>query len=262
MEKIPTGNLLEGKSVIVTGASRGIGAAIAQAMSAEGARVALTYRTNSAAAEDVASQCSGETMLLSLDVTDRASVELAMNAVVTQWGRLDVLVNNAGYLKQQPFQTIDDEDWSQTVDTNLKGVFLTSQIAAKQFETQSTESTTNAGAIINITSVGGQMGGTKAPHYAAAKAGVISMTKSAARLLASLGVRVNAVAPGFIKTDMYEQVVANSSEVEILAGIPLGYVGMPEDVADAVIFLASNKARYITGHVLNVNGGAYLGSGS
>jgi len=105
------------------------------------------------------------------------------------------------------------------------------------------------------------MGGTKAPHYAASKAGVISITKSLARLLAPAGVRVNAVAPGFIKTDMYEQVLKNSSEEEILAGIPLGFVGLPEDVANAVIFLASSKARYITGHVLNVNGGSYLGAG-
>ncbi len=253
--------LLAGKNVLVTGASRGIGAAIAQAMSAEGAKVALTYHEKAAAAEKVAAGCDGETMLLALDVSSRASVEAAVAALVEQWGSLDVLVNNAGYLKQQPFQSIDEDEWSRTIDTNLKGVFLTSQIAAGQFETQA-KNGVMGGAIVNISSVGGQMGGTKAPHYAAAKAGVISMTKSAAKLLAPVGVRVNAVAPGFIKTDMYEQVLANSSEAEILAGIPLGYVGLPEDVADAVIFLASAKARYITGHVLNVNGGAYLGAGS
>jgi len=254
--------LLADKNVLVTGSSRGIGAAIAQAMSAEGARVGLAYHENSAAAEEVASLCTGETILLSLDVTRRESVETAMTAIVKQWGRLDILVNNAGYLKQQPFQTIDDGDWSRTLDTNLKGVFLCTQVAARIFEEQFENPDSSTTAIINITSVGGQMGGAKAPHYAAAKAGVISMTKSATRLLSAMGVRVNAVAPGFIKTDMYEQVLANSSEAEILEGIPLGYVGLPEDVADAVVFLASDKSRYITGHVLNVNGGAYLGAGS
>lgn len=262
MMKPLTGKLLTGKNVLVTGASRGIGAAIALAMSAEGARVALTYQDNLLAAEEVSSQCTGETILVSLDVTRRESVESAINAVVKKWGSLDVLVNNAGYLKQQAFQTIDDADWSSTLDTNLKGVFLSTQAAARVFEEQLKNSEVGAVSIINISSVGGQMGGTKAPHYAAAKAGVISMTKSAAKLLAPLGVRVNAVAPGFIKTDMYEQVLANSSETDILASIPLGYVGLPEDVADSVVFLASDKSRYITGHVLNVNGGAYLGAGS
>ncbi|MFV2055876.1 MAG: SDR family NAD(P)-dependent oxidoreductase [Thiohalomonadales bacterium] len=257
----PASKLLSGKNVMITGASRGIGAAIAQAMSAEGARVALTYHNNPVAAEKISSQCGGETLVLALDVTSRLSIESAVSMFVTQWGHLDVLVNNAGYLKQQPLQSIDDDDWSRTIDTNLKGVFLVTQIAAQLFEAQAKESK-GTFSIVNITSVGGQMGGTKAPHYAAAKAGVISLTKSAAKLLAPLGVRVNAVAPGFIKTDMYEQVLVNSSEAEILAGIPLGYVGLPDDVANSVIFLASEKARYITGHVLNVNGGAYLGAGS
>lgn len=249
--------LLMDKTVLVTGASRGIGAAIARAMSEEGARVAITYLGNADAAQSVADSCKGETLVLALDVADRASVEEAIDTVTKQWGRLDVLVNNAGYLKQMPFAEIDNAEWERTLDTNLKGVFLCTQVIEKVFHAQSGD-----GAIINITSVGGQIGGTKAPHYAAAKAGVISMTKSAAKLLAPQNVRVNAIAPGFIKTDMYEQIIAHTDVNEILATIPLGRVGLPENVADAAVFLASDKASYITGHVLNVNGGLFLGSGS
>lgn len=249
--------LLEDKTVLITGASRGIGAAIARAMSDEGARVVITYLGNADLAQLVADSCKGETLVLALDVTNRASVEATIDTVTKHWGRLDVLINNAGYLKQMPFADIDDTEWERTLDTNLKGVFLCTQIAEKYFQAQSGD-----GAIINITSVGGQIGGTKAPHYAAAKAGVISMTKSAAKLLAPHNVRVNAIAPGFIKTDMYEQIVAHTDVNEILDTIPLGRVGLPENVADATVFLASDKASYITGHVLNVNGGLFLGSGS
>lgn len=251
------GSLLMNKVVLITGASRGIGAAIARAMSDEGARVAITYHANENAAKSVAVSCMGETMVLALDVADRTSVDATIDLVTKHWGRIDVLVNNAGYLHQLPFADIDDTEWARTLDTNLKGVFLCTQVADKYFQEQCGD-----GAIINITSVGGQMGGTKAPHYAAAKAGVISMTKSAAKLLAPHNVRVNAIAPGFIKTDMYEQIIAHTDVNEILDTIPLGHVGLPENVADAAVFLSSNKASYITGHVLNVNGGLYLGSGS
>lgn len=249
--------LMMDKTVLITGASRGIGAAIARAMSKEGARVAITYLSNTDAARSVANSCEGETMVLGLDVADLTSVKQAIEAVTKQWGRLDVLINNAGYLKQMPFTEIDDPEWERTLDTNLKGVFLCTQIADRYFQAQSGD-----GAIINISSVGGQTGGTKAPHYAAAKAGVISMTKSAAKILAPHGVRVNAIAPGFIKTDMYEQIITHTDVDEILATIPMGRVGLPENVADAAVFLASDKASYITGHVLNVNGGLFLGSGS
>ena len=244
--------LLAGKTVLVTGASRGIGAAIAQAMSAEGAQVAITYRTRATEAQAVADACTGEVLVLPLEVGDRGSVEAAFDTLVSLWGGVDVLVNNAGYLHQMQFSEIDDAEWQRTLDINLKGVFLCTQVAEHCFRNKC------EAAIINITSVGGQMGGTKAPHYAAAKAGVISMTKSAARLLAPA--RVNAIAPGFIKTDMYEQIIAETDVNEILADIPLGRVGLPQNVADAAVFLASEKASYITGHVLNVNGGLYLGA--
>lgn len=249
---------LQDKVVLVTGGSRGIGAAIVRAMVEQGARVMLTYHNRADAAADVMNTCAKDQVAsVAMDVANRKDVEHAFEVLHQTWGQLDVLVNNAGYLKQTPFQDITDDEWHQTIDTNLQGVFLCSQIAGRIFERQN-----RGGAVVNISSVGGQMGGTKAPHYAASKAGVISMTKSTAKLFAPFGVRVNAIAPGFIKTDMYDHIVAQNDVQAILASIPLARVGLPEDVAHAAVFLASDKASYITGHVLNVNGGQYLGSGS
>lgn len=252
---------LDGKVAIVTGASRGIGTAIAEAFAQEGAQVAIGYNTNEERANALANSLDTASLVLSMDVSQRESVERAFAQVAEAWGHIDIIVNNAGFLKQTPFANIDDDEWSKTIDTNLKGVFLCSQIGESYFRNQAAVGRPG-GAIINITSVGGQMGGTKAPHYAAAKSGVISLTKSGAKLVADIGVRVNAIAPGFIKTDMYDHIVANNDVDEILASIPLGRVGLPEDVAEAAVFLASDKSSYITGHVLNVNGGLYLGSGS
>lgn len=249
---------LQDKVVLVTGGSRGIGAAIVRAMVKQGARVLLTYHNRADAAADVMNTCAKDQVAsVAMDVSNREDVEHAFEVLNQTWGQLDVVVNNAGYLKQTPFQDITDDEWHQTIDTNLQGVFLCSQIAGRIFERQN-----RGGAVVNISSVGGQMGGTKAPHYAASKAAVISMTKSTAKLFAPLGVRVNAIAPGFIKTDMYDHIVAQNDVKAILASIPLARVGLPEDVAHAAVFLASDKASYITGHVLNVNGGQYLGSGS
>lgn len=250
---------LQDRVAIVTGASRGIGAAIARAMVAAGARVMLTYNQGQSEVEDVMAQCPPEQVeAISMDVSLREDVNRAFDAACEKWGDLDIVVNNAGYLKQTLFEEIDDDEWHKTVDINLQGVFLCTQAAERIFKSQEVEGR----AIINITSVGGQMGGVKAPHYAASKAGVISMTKSTAKLFAPMGVRVNAIAPGFIKTDMYEHIIANTDIDEILASIPLGRVGLPEDVANAAVFLASDKSSFITGHVLNVNGGQYLGAGS
>ncbi|MBF0246913.1 MAG: 3-oxoacyl-ACP reductase FabG [Alphaproteobacteria bacterium] len=253
---------LKNKSALVTGASRGIGAAIAEALSACGANVMVAYKSRAEDAERVAASCrGGDSATVAMEVSSRDDVERAVDAVTKRWGRFDILVNNAGYLKQTPFADISDAEWAVTMDANLRGVFLCSQVAGAVFASQNAAEG-GGGCIVNITSVGGQMGGTKAPHYAAAKAGVISLTKSTAKLLAPHGVRVNAIAPGFIKTDMYEHIIANTDVSEILASIPLGRVGLPGDVADAAAFLASDRASYITGHVLNVNGGMYLGAGS
>ena len=250
---------LENKTVVVTGSSRGIGKAIALEFARQGAKLVVTYNREAAQAEMVAQQIlsdGGEAFTAQLDVCNRGSVRVVFAATHERYGHIDVLVNNAGFLEQKPFATITDEDWDYTMAVNLKGVFICIQEAMPFLERQ------RYGCIINISSVGGQMGGDKATHYAAAKAGVISLTKSTARLFAPMGVRVNAIAPGFIRTDMYFDIVSRTDESQINAGILLGRVGEPEEVAAAASFLASDEACYITGHVLNVNGGSYLGAGS
>jgi 3-oxoacyl-[acyl-carrier protein] reductase len=242
---------LDGKVALVTGSSRGIGAAVARAFRLQGARVAVTYLEHEAAAREVAAR--GEhSLCLRLDVRERSSVRAALAAVTERWGRLDVLVNNAGTLAPEPFLEISEESWDATFETNARGAFLCTQEAARLFER------TGSGSVVNVSSVGGQLGGPKAPHYAAAKAALLAFTKSSARLLAPR-VRVNAIAPGFIRTDMYAQVLASSSEAEVLRSIPLERVGEPEDVAAAAVFLASDEAAFVTGQVLNVNGGQYMG---
>lgn len=242
---------LRDRVALVTGSSRGIGAAIARRFHAEGARVVITWRTNEEAARELAGEL-GDALCLRLDVTDRSSVQRALTATVERAGRLDVLVNNAGLLEQKPFLDITDDDWDTTLDVNLKGVFVCSQEAARVFERQ------GSGCIVNVSSIGGQFGGPKAPHYAASKAAVLSFTRSTARLLAPR-VRVNAVAPGFIATDMYAHVLERTTAAEILAGIPLERVGQTADVAAAAAYLASEDAGFVTGQVVNVNGGQWMG---
>jgi len=253
------GGRLAGKAALVTGGSRGIGRAIAIAFAREGACVALTYKDREKDAAGVVRllEQEGRTALaLKLEAGSRTDMQRILGEVTSRWGKLDILVNNAGYLQQKPFEEITDDDWNYTIDVNLKSVFLGSQLVAPIFKRQ------KAGNIINITSVGGQTGGTQAPHYAAAKAAVISLTKSFARLLSPYHVQVNAIAPGFIRTDMYDDIRTRVSEESIYSQIPLGRVGEPEDVAAAALFLASPEGNYVTGHVLNVNGGLFLGSGS
>ena len=250
---------LENKVAIVTGSSRGIGKAVALVLAKQGAKLVVTYNSNAVQAESVLQQIlsfGGEAFSVQLDVCNRSSVQTMFETTVERFGHIDVLVNNAGFLEQKPFATITDEDWDYTLSVNLKGVFICTQEVMSVYERQ------RSGCIINISSVGGQMGGTKAPHYAAAKAGVISFTKSTARLLAPMGVRVNAIAPGFIRTDMYYNIISHTDKSQIDAGILLGRVGEPEEVAAAALFLASDGSSYITGHVLNVNGGLYIGSGN
>ncbi len=242
---------LRERVVLVTGGSRGIGAQIARAFSAAGARVALTYRTEEARAAALAEEL-GDALAVDLDVTSLASIRSAIGRVTEHFGRLDVLVNNAGYLKQQPFLEITEEDWDRTTDTNQKGVFFCTQAAARQFERQ------KSGCVINVSSVGGQFGGPKAPHYSASKAAVISLTRSFARLLGPQGIRVNAIAPGFIRTEMIAHLLEDGAEAEIAADLPLARIGETDDVAQAALYLASDAASFVTGHVLNVNGGQLM----
>lgn len=247
---------LEGRVAIVSGSSRGIGRSIAERFASEGAAVAVTWHQREDAAAvlvDEIEKQGGRAHSFQLDVMARSSIQRCIARTLEEFGGLDIVVNNAGFLEQKPFATISDDDWDYTMGCNLKSAFVFAQETLGHFEAQ------NSGNLINIASIGGQTGGTKAPHYAAAKAAMISLTHSLAKIFAPHGVRVNAISPGFIATDMYADIATRESEDAILDTIPLGRIGEPGDISDAAIYLASDQAAYVTGHVLNVNGGFYLG---
>ena len=246
--------LLTDKTAVVTGGSRGIGRAIAVALAAEGAKVAVIYAGNAAAAEETLSlikEQGGEAVAMPCDVADDAAVSDMINAVKEQFGSVDILVNNAGITRDGLLMRMKEGDWQAVLDTNLTGVFHCTKAVTKLMMKQ------RSGAIINITSVVGQTGNAGQANYAAAKAGMIGFTKSVAKELASRGIRVNAVAPGCIDTDM-TAVLSDAVKEDMLKSIPLGRVAQPEEVAKAVVFLASDNASYITGQVLNVDGGMVM----
>lgn len=246
--------LLTDKTAVVTGGSRGIGRAIAVALAAEGAKVAVIYAGNAAAAEETLSlikEQGGEAVAMQCDVADDVAVSDMINAVKEQFGSVDILVNNAGITRDGLLMRMKEGDWQTVLDTNLTGVFHCTKAVTKLMMKQ------RSGAIINITSVVGQTGNAGQANYAAAKAGMIGFTKSVAKELASRGIRVNAVAPGCIDTDM-TAVLSDAVKEDMLKSIPLGRVAQPEEVAKAVVFLASDNASYITGQVLNVDGGMVM----
>jgi 3-oxoacyl-[acyl-carrier protein] reductase len=245
--------LLEGRVSLVTGASRGIGRAIAQAFAAEGAHVVLAARDSAKLAEAVAEiqAKGGKAEALAVDVADRASVEAAVAHVVSAHGRVDHLVNNAGVTRDNLLLRMKDEEWRQVLDTNLTGAFLCTQAVLKPMLKQ------RSGRIVTITSVVGLAGNAGQANYAASKAGVIGFTKSVAREVASRGITANAIAPGFIETDMTAAMSEKARDV-VFAAIPLGRVGRPEDVAGAALFLVSDAAAYVTGQVLAVDGGFHM----
>jgi 3-oxoacyl-[acyl-carrier protein] reductase len=242
----------EGRIALVTGASRGIGRAIAAALAQDGFRVVGTATTPDGAAsiqQALAAHegCSG----IVLDVTDAPALDAAIDAIVKQHGGLHVLVNNAGITRDTLSMRMKDDDWDAVVDTNLKAVFRACRAVTRPMMKQ------RYGRIVNITSVVGASGNAGQANYAAAKAGVAGMTRSLARELGSRGITVNCVAPGFIATDM-TQGLPEAARDALLAQIPLGRLGTAEEVAQAVAFLCSTAAGYITGTELHVNGGMYM----
>ena len=246
--------LLDGKTALVTGASRGIGRAVALRLAEEGARVAINYAGNVKAAEEVKASieaAGGTAILCQADIADSAAVEAMVAAVVKEFGTIDILVNNAGITRDTLLMRMKDEDFAKVLDTNLKGVFYCTKAVSKLMMKK------RAGRIVNMASVVGLVGNAGQTNYAAAKAGVIGFSKSAAKELASRGITVNVVAPGFIGTDMTAGLPESVKE-KMLTDIPLGRMGEPEDVANAVLFLASDQASYITGQVVNVDGGMVM----
>jgi 3-oxoacyl-[acyl-carrier protein] reductase len=238
---------------LVTGASRGIGRAIARELARQGANVLAAARDQEKLAAVVAEIVAegGKALALSLDVADPASVAQAFEAILKTHGRLDHLVNNAGITRDNLVLRMKPEDWSQVLDTNLTGAFLCTQAALRPMLKQ------RAGRIVNVTSVVGLTGNAGQANYAASKAGLVGFTRSVAREVASRSITVNAVAPGFIETDMTAAMTDKAREA-VASQIPLGRVGQPEDVAAAVAFLVSDRAAYITGQVLCVDGGFHM----
>ena len=243
--------LLEGKIALITGASKGIGRAMARQFTAEGAHVAFTYLSNveKGQALEVELRALGvKARGYRSDAADHAAAESLVNQVVTDFGGLDVLINNAGVTKDGLLMRMSEEQWDTVITTNLKSVFNLTKAATRTFMKQ------KSGSIINLTSVVGLRGNAGQANYAASKAGIIGFTKSVALELGSRNIRSNAIAPGFIETEMTGELDAKVVE-EWKRAIPLKRAGTPEDVADCAVFLASDRSRYITGQVLQVDGG-------
>lgn len=243
--------MLEGKTAIVTGASRGIGRAVALKLAEEGAAVVINYNGSVDRAEEVKNEIEkngGKAEVMQCNVSDFQACENFIKEVTAKFGRIDILVNNAGITRDGLLMRMSEDDFDAVIDTNLKGTFNCIRFASRQMMKQ------RSGRIINLSSVSGVLGNAGQANYCASKAGVIGLTKSAARELSSRGITVNAIAPGFIHTEM-TQVLPEKVKEASIAQIPLGAFGEPEDIAEAAAFLASEKARYITGQVLCVDGG-------
>ncbi|EES93176.1 3-oxoacyl-(Acyl-carrier protein) reductase [Staphylococcus aureus KLT6] len=242
------------KSALVTGASRGIGRSIALQLAEEGFNVAVNYAGSKEKAEAVVEEIKAkgvDSFAIQANVADADEVKAMIKEVVSQFGSLDVLVNNAGITRDNLLMRMKEQEWDDVIDTNLKGVFNCIQKATPQMLRQ------RSGAIINLSSVVGAVGNPGQANYVATKAGVIGLTKSAARELASRGITVNAVAPGFIVSDMTDA-LSDELKEQMLTQIPLARFGQDTDIANTVAFLASDKAKYITGQTIHVNGGMYM----
>lgn len=243
--------MLSGKIAVVTGASKGIGRKIAETLAENGAHVVVNYNGSEEAAMETVSEIAakgGSAEAMKFNVADHAETSDAIAEIIKKHGKLDILVNNAGITKDGLMMRMSEDDFDAVINTNLKGAFTTCKAVSRQMMKQ------RSGRVINISSVSGVLGNAGQANYASAKAGMIGLTKSMARELASRGVTVNAVAPGFIETDM-TQVLSDQVKEAAVKQIPLGSFGKTEDVAELVLFLASDKAKYITGQVICVDGG-------
>jgi len=245
---------LSGKVALVTGSARGIGKTIVERFAAEGAVVVLSDVTNEAAAAETLAAIvggGGKGMVEMFDVGDAAQVDAAVQRILSEQGRIDILVNNAGITRDNLLMRLSEEDFDSVLRTNLKGTFLLTKAVSRPMMKQ------RSGRIVNLSSVVGQMGNAGQSNYSAAKAGIIGFTKSMARELASRGVTVNAIAPGFIMTAMTAALPENVRQ-GFLDQIPMGKFGTPEDVAELAVYLASDGASYVTGQVIGINGGLYM----
>jgi len=245
---------LQGRIALVTGASQGIGKACALELARQGAIVALAARNESKLAETAAeiAAAGGQAAAFALDVANEDSIKSGAKAILDKYGKVEILVNNAGITRDDLAMKMKRADWDDVLSTNLTGAFLLTQAVVRPMMKN------RWGRIVNITSVVGRTGQTGQANYAASKAGLIGMTRALARELASRGITVNAVAPGYIETPM-THVLSEDLRNQMLASIPLGRAGSEQDVANAIAFLASDAASYITGHVLDVNGGMFMG---
>jgi 3-oxoacyl-[acyl-carrier protein] reductase len=244
----------DGKTAIVTGASRGIGREIAILLGKEGARVAVNYSGSQEKAEEVVElikQSGGDAFAIQANVSDAEQVKQMIDETLKTFGSIDMLVNNAGITRDNLLMRMKEDEWDDVININLKGVFLCTKAVTRQMMKQ------RAGKIVNLASIVGVIGNPGQANYVAAKAGVIGLTKTTARELASRNITVNAVAPGFITTDMTDALPEDVKE-QMLGSIPLGKLGSAEDVAGAVAFLLSNDANYITGQTIHVDGGMVM----
>jgi 3-oxoacyl-[acyl-carrier protein] reductase len=245
---------LQNRVAIVTGAGRGIGRAIAVGLAQEGARVVVNYSRSADAAAEVVKmieEAGGEALAVQGDVAHADQVDALLNATLERFGRVDILINNAGITRDKLILRMTEEDWDTVLDTNLKGAFLCARAVAPRMLKQ------KSGVIVNVGSVVGKVGGAGQVNYSASKAGLIGLTKSLAKELGSRNIRVNAVAPGFIETDMTQVMKAEQRE-SVIKQVPLGRLGQGKDIANVVTFLCTDGAAYIQGEVISVDGGLFM----
>lgn len=248
------GNNFEGQVVLVTGGSRGIGRSICEEFAREGAIVYVNYSSNKASADEVVSKCQSfgnNAEALQFNVANSEEVSKAVEYIISKSGKIDVLINNAGISRDGLFVRFKDEDWNELMSINLNGSFFCARAVSKYMMKQ------KSGRIINMSSVVGEMGNAGQVPYVASKSAIIGFTKGLARELASRGITVNAIAPGFIETDMTHGLTEDRKK-DVLSSIPLNRYGAPEEVAHLATFLASRQAAYITGQVIGINGGMYM----